>query len=165
MVLSVAALIAVRFSMRRGAQLPVAGGSPPAAALQPAASNSVSRVSRLLARFRDVLKRGGLWVAFGAGLGSGPAWHDAVLAISVSAASEAALGAQVSVVIVFLLIMLALVEIPLISYLVTPTKSGEFMLQLINWMRIHRRQILAVAGGGLVATSIGRAVPLRMACR
>ena len=57
---SVTALIAVRFSMCRDAQLPVAGGGPPAAALHPAASTAVSRVSLLLASFRDVLKRGGL---------------------------------------------------------------------------------------------------------
>ena len=66
-------------------------------------------------------------MAFGPGLRSGPEWHEAVLAISVTAAGGAALGTQVSVVIVFLLTMLALVDIPLISYFVTPTKREEFM--------------------------------------
>jgi Sap, sulfolipid-1-addressing protein len=155
-VLSIAAFIAIRFSVRQRAQPPMADGGPTASVLQPGAPTAVGR---LLARFRDVLKRGGLWVAFGAGLVSGPAWQDVVLALSVTAASGADLGTQVSVAITFLLVMLALVEIPLIGYLVTPAKSEAVMLRLLNWVRLHRHQILvvilAVAGGGLVATSMG----------
>ena len=157
-ILSIAAVIAARLSRRRGAQAPMAVGALSPAALQPDTSTAASLVSRLFARFRDVLKRGGLRMAFGAGLASGPPWHDAVLAISITAASGAALATQVSVVIVFLLVMLALIEIPLISYLIAPAKSEAFVLTLLNWMGSHRRQILAamlaVAGSGLVATSI-----------
>ena len=158
-ILLIAAVIAARFSAHRGAQAPIAVKGSSAAALQPGTSTSVSRVSLLLDRLREVLRRGSPRVAFGAGVGSGIPWHDAVLAVSITAASGAALATQVSVVIVFLLVMLAIIEIPLLSYLISPAESEAFMLKLINWTRVHRRLIvavlLAVAGGGLLATGIG----------
>ena len=116
-ILSIAGVITARLSAHRGAQARMAVGAPSPAALQPCTSTEASRVSLLLGRFRNVLKRGGLPVEFGGGLGSGIPWHDAVLAISITAASGAALATQVSVVVVVLLVMFALIEIPLISYL------------------------------------------------
>ena len=58
----------------------------------------------------------------------------------------------------FLVVMLAVVEVPLVSYLVTPAKTQAVMLQLHNWVGARRRQILAVilavVGALLVANGV-----------
>jgi hypothetical protein len=100
-----------------------------------------------------------LWVAFVAGIGSGPPPVEYPVALAALATSGAAIGTQISVAIAWIVVMLAVVEIPLISYLTTPAQTQAVMLQLHNWIGFRRRRILAVlvavAGGLLVATGMG----------
>ena len=74
-------------------------------------------------------------------------------------ASGAAIGTQVSAVVVYTVVILALVELPLVSYLVMPAKTQVTMLHLQNWFLAHRRRILivvpAVAGVMLLTAGIG----------
>ena len=60
-----------------------------------------------------------------------------------------------------MVVMLAIVEIPLISYLARPAKTEAVMLQLRNWLQAHRRRffavIVAVAGVALMASGMGNA--------
>jgi hypothetical protein len=82
-----------------------------------------------------------------------------LVALTAIGASGAAVGTQASAVITYLLVMLALVEIPLVSYLVKPARTEAIMLQLVNWLRTHRRRNLAVVvaalGVALMASGIG----------
>ena len=59
----------------------------------------------------------------------------------------------------FTVLVLAVIEIPLVSYLVTPEKTEAVMLQVQNWIRTHGRRIfetmVAVAGVVLVVKGIG----------
>jgi hypothetical protein len=79
--------------------------------------------------------------------------------LTVIMASGAAIGTQVSAFVAFTVLVLAVIEIPLVSYLVTPEKTEAVMLQVQNWIRTHRRRIfetmLAVAGVVLVVKGIG----------
>ncbi|MGH3633799.1 MAG: GAP family protein [Mycobacterium sp.] len=153
--LLVAALIAVGFSVRR-MRVPMAGGDPSARVLRP---SPPSAFARLLGRAQDVLKGESLWVAFGAGLGSGFPPVEYPVALAVIAASGGAIGTQISAAIIFSVVMLAVVEIPLVSYSATPAQTQAVMLRLHDWVRPRRWRILAIIVAGeaalMVATGLG----------
>ena len=44
----------------------------------------------------------------------------------------------------FIVVALAVFEIPLVSYLTAPAQTQAVVLQLHNWLRSRRRRILAV---------------------
>lgn len=156
--LPVAVLIARGFSLNQRAQLPVAAGGPPSLVLP---ENAPTPFSRLFGRVQNAVGGGCLWVAFGAGLGSGPPPVECTVAFTAISASGAAVGTQVGAVAAYLVVMLAIVEIPLISYLARPAETEAVMLQLRNWLQAHRRRffavIVAVAGVALMASGMGNA--------
>lgn len=149
-----ALMMAVGFSANYRVPLPVPAGDSLAPVRRP------STISRLLTRARDMLDGECLWVAFVAGLGSGPPPVEYAVVIVAIAASNAAIHSQVGLVVVFVVVMLAVVEIPLLSCLLaTPVKIQAFMLQLQYWVRFRRRRIVAVvlatAGVLLVTAGMG----------
>jgi hypothetical protein len=154
--LPIAVLIAVGFSARQGARLEMSGAGPSVPVLQP---STPTALSWLPTRAQNALEGGCLWVAFGVGLGTAPPPVEYLVVIAVIGGSGAAIGTQVSAAVTFIVVMLAVVEILLVSYLVTPAKTEAVMLQLCNWVRAHSRRILAVgvAVGGvlMVATGVG----------
>ena len=156
--LLIAALIAVGFSVSQRA--PMLMGEP-SALLMP---RTPAAFSRLLCRAQGTLKCGSPWVAFVVGLGSATP-VEYLAALTTIRASGAAVGTQVSAAVAFIVVSLAILEIPLVSYLVKPAKTEAVMLQLGDWLRklrdwqrAHRRRILAVviavAGVALVATGM-----------
>jgi Sap, sulfolipid-1-addressing protein len=152
-----AAVIAVGYSARR-ARAPMAGDDPSALAPRPSAPTAISR---LLGRAQGVLEGGSLWVAFVAGLASGLPPVEYLVALAAIAASGAAVGNQVTVAIAYIVVALAVFEIPLVSYLTAPAQTQRVVLQLHNWVRFRRRRILAVmvavAGVVLMASGMGSA--------
>jgi hypothetical protein len=154
--LLIGAKIAVGVSTRRRAPVLVPVGGAPAPMLEPSAPNVLSRVS---GRVRDALERGNLWVAFVVGLGSATPPIETLVLFTAILASGAAVGVQFSAAMVFTVVTLAVIEIPLLTYLVRPAKTQAVMLQLQNWIRTRRTQIAAVflivVGVALVATGIG----------
>jgi hypothetical protein len=79
-----------------------------------------------------------------------------LVALGVIVASGAAVGAQLGAVVMYTVVVLALIEVPLVSYLVTPAKTQAMMLRLHSWVRAYRRQIfvaIATVGGLLLLTS------------
>jgi Sap, sulfolipid-1-addressing protein len=154
--LPIAVLIAVGFSARQRARLEMSGGGPSVPVLQPSTPTAFSWLST---RAQNALESGCLWVAFGVGLATAPPPVEYLVVIAVIGGSGAAIGTQISAAVTFIVLMLAVVEIPLVSYLVTPAKTEAVMLQLCNWVRAHSRRILAVglAVGGvvMVATGVG----------
>jgi Sap, sulfolipid-1-addressing protein len=165
--LLIAALIAVGFPARQRARVPIGGGDASPPAVQPSTPTLFSQLtaraqtlfSRLTARAQRVLEGGHPWVAFVAGVYSAPQGAGCLMVLTAIMASGAAVGTQVSAFVAFLVVMLAVVEIPLVSYLAMPTKTQAMMLQLQNWVRARRRRIievvLAVGGVVLVAKGMG----------
>jgi hypothetical protein len=106
-----------------------------------------------------LLEGGNPWVSFVAGLNQATPWVEYLMALSVIVASGAALGTQLCAVGEFIIAILAFVELPLICYLVKPKQTETILLSAHNWMRAHRRGILAVAAGVLgvfmVASGMG----------
>ncbi|UDM33536.1 GAP family protein [Mycobacterium ulcerans] len=142
--LLVAALVATGFSVRSPAL--VASGAGDSSTLMVA--ETPTRFSRLMASAQGALEGGFPWAAFVVGLSSaGPPPVEYLVALTAIGASGAAMGTQLSATFVYLLVMLAIIEIPLIGYLVHPGRTEATMLWLRNWLRAHRRQIIAVAVG------------------
>jgi hypothetical protein len=174
-VLSIAALMAVRFLARQRAHQPIPGANTSTVVLD---SNTPTAISRLLSRAQDAPMEGGsairrllgrvhngwengsLWVSWvmGAWL-AGPQPPDVVILLAVIAASGAAIGTQVSAAIVFVVGMLAVVEIVLVSHLAAPAKTQAVVREVHDWVLAHRRQVLvaifAVIGVTLVANGMG----------
>jgi Sap, sulfolipid-1-addressing protein len=141
------------FAYRRA---PLSTSGDPSVMVQP--PRTPAALSRLSPRARDAVEGGHLWVAVVAGFGSATPW-EYLVALTAILASGAGAGAQVSAVVVFAVVAFAVAEIPLISYLAAAARTDVVMLQFHNWVRAHRRRILAVivavAGVFLLANGVG----------
>jgi hypothetical protein len=172
--LSIAALMLVRYSMRRRARISTPSGNmatvapdsltPPAISrligrAQDAPAEGGSAIRRLLRRAHQAWENGSLWVALLIGIGMGPAGEEILVLLAIVVASGATIGTQVSAAIAFVVGMLAIVEIMLVSYLATPAKTQAGLQLLHDWARTHRRKVLvamfAVLGVSLVANGMG----------
>jgi hypothetical protein len=95
-----------------------------------------------------------LWVAGTAGIGIALPSVDYLAALAIIAAGSAAPLTRLSALLVFNLVAFALVEIPLLAYLVAPQRTLTAMTTLHYWIRARRRRevagLLAVVGSVLV---------------
>jgi hypothetical protein len=118
-----------------------------------------SAYQRLLGRAHNAWENGSLWVAFVIGLANFPAPDVVLMLLAIIVASGAAVATQVSAAVVFIIGILAVAEITLVSYLVTPAKTQAGLRLLHDWAWAHRRKILiavAVTGGiSLLANGMG----------
>jgi hypothetical protein len=110
---------------------------------------------RLLRRAQNAWENGSLWIAYLIGLGfGGPQPDVALFVVAIIAASGAAIGTQLITAIAFVVGTLAVVEIILVSYLVTPARTHAVLRPLHDWVSDHRRKILvaifAVVGVAMV---------------
>jgi ABC-type multidrug transport system fused ATPase/permease subunit len=123
-----------------------------------AATEGKSPIGRLIGRVHNAWENGSTWVAFLIGLGPLPI-ETLVYVLAIVAPSGAALGTQVAASIVFIVVMLAVIEIALVSYLIMPTKTQSVLKVLHDWVNAHRTQVLAtmfsVGGLSLVASGFG----------
>ncbi|OBI12855.1 GAP family protein [Mycobacterium sp. E2497] len=142
--LSVTALTAVGFSVRR---TQVSGGAPPATL---PGADGPNTFARLRGRAENVLEGERLSVPFVVGLGSGFPAAEYPVALAVTMASGGPIGMQISAVIMFVAVNLAIIEIPLISYWATPAHTKAAMLRLHDWVRPRRRRIVAI-----IVTAVG----------
>ena len=108
-----------------------------------------------LARWLD----GGIWVAFLGGIvlnlfpGALP-----LMALKDIAELDYGFAATVGVVLAFYLVMFMLVEIPLIAYLISPTRTADVTRRFNLWLRKNRRRlgiaVLLIAGAYLVVRGL-----------
>jgi Sap, sulfolipid-1-addressing protein len=119
-------------------------GDPSALLLQPTAPTGVAL---LLGRARNAMKGESLWVALAAGLGTGPAPLEYLVALVAILASGGDIGTQISAAVLFNVVMLSVCELTLISYLALPTKTQAIIGFLNGWVGAHRRRILSLMVG------------------
>jgi hypothetical protein len=113
---------------------------------------------RLAMRARRLLNGRSLWVAGLAGLGIALPSLDYLAALAVIVASGTAAFTQVGALVVFHVVAFALVEIPLLAYVLAPEQTRASMIALHNWIRSRRRIevacVLATAGCVLLAVGL-----------
>jgi Sap, sulfolipid-1-addressing protein len=143
--LLLAPLITAGLPARQRLRVPVSVGGDPSALLVQA--RTPTGISQLLGRARGVLAGESLWVALAAGLGTGPAPLEYLVALTAILAAGGEIGTQISAAVMFNVVMLAVCEITLVSYLATPTRTLAIIDQLNIWVRAHRRRILSVMVG------------------
>ena len=144
--LVIAAVCTVRL-IRRPALVSEGAGNPSDWADGPPRPAKSTAMSELAFRARGMLNRGHPWVSFVAGLSQGPTPVEYLAVIAVVHASGASIGSQVGASIAFTVAMLAIIEVLLISYLVSPTRTQSTLTFLYNWMRTYRRHIVIVVAG------------------
>lgn len=98
-----------------------------------------------------------LWVAGAVGLGIALPSLDYLAALAVIASSGAGTSTQLGALIVFNTVAFALVEIPLVAYLLAPVRTSSAMTALNDWVRARRRKEVAalLAAVGVVLLSAG----------
>ncbi len=105
-----------------------------------------------------LLRGQSLWVAGVAGLGIALPSPDYLAALAVIAAGSATLATRYSALLVFTVVAFALVEIPLLAYLVAPERTRAAMTALNGWVRARRRRevaaLLAVVGAVLLTAGL-----------
>ncbi|WP_157680109.1 GAP family protein [Mycobacterium dioxanotrophicus] len=155
--LTIAVLLIARSRARQGANVQMPAASKLILALDPGSSaGSVggdgtdvpskigSAVRRLITRARNAWENGSLWVAFVIGLAMGPAPEIVLLVLATILTSGAAIGAQLSTAIAYIVGVLGVVEIVLVSHLLAPVRTEAVLRRLRGWALAHRQQILAV---------------------
>jgi hypothetical protein len=181
--LLVAALMAVRFRVHQRAYLPTQGGTTSIAVRDPNTPTAFSQPLGLAhdaptgrhpagaakrSRFWDLVLRGrarvawdngASWVSVVIGLASGPPPLTVLLVLTTIMASGAAIGTQVGIAMAWIVGMFAIVEIILVSYLASPTKTETALRRLHDWILPHRRQVwiamIAVVGVVMLAYGMG----------
>ncbi|OBA76300.1 hypothetical protein A5641_22375 [Mycobacterium sp. 1554424.7] len=127
-----------------------------AVAMRPAVTRAPG-AEKLLARAQQLMTGRSLWVAAVAGLGIALPSVDYLAALAVILASGAAAMTQVGALLVFNAMAFAIVEIPLLAYLLAPEATRTSMAALHDWIRSRRRVEVAtlLAGVGCVLLVIG----------
>lgn len=99
-----------------------------------------------------------LWVAGVAGLGIALPSVDYLAALAVIAAGSTAATTRLGALVMFNIVAFAMVEIPLLAYLVAPQRTLSAMTGLHQWIRARRRRevavLLAVVGVVLVTAGL-----------
>lgn len=108
-------------------------------------------------RARRLLDGRSLWAAGVAGLGIALPSVDYLAALALIVASGAAAAIQFGALMAFNAVAFALVEIPLLCYLVAPQRTAAAMSQLYERMRAQGRRGVAVllAAVGCVLLTVG----------
>jgi hypothetical protein len=116
------------------------------------------RPEKLATLAQRLLNGRSLWIAGMAGLGIALPSVDYLAALAVILASRAAAMTQVGALLMFNVVAFALVEIPLLAYLLAPQTTRTSMVALHDWIRSRRRvevaTLLAAVGGVLLAVGI-----------
>ena len=155
-------LLAVLVTRRRARQRVPAGvssGDGSSGSSVMVAERPTNIFARMAAFSQNLLERGGAWPAFLVGLGSATPPVECVMILTIIMASGHAIETQLMAFTVFIVLVLALLELPLLMYLLMPKKTETVMLRLDGWLRAHRRRIfeisLAVTGVVLLVQGVG----------
>jgi hypothetical protein len=130
-----------------------------ATGLKPPGATKTKEPGRLSVLARRLATGSSPWVAAVAGLGIALPSVDYLAALAVILASHAPAGTQVVAVLMFNVVAFALVEIPLVAYLIAPERTRATMDRLHGWIRSRRRRDVAalLAGIGALLVVVGLA--------
>ena len=158
--LLISALMALQLMMRK--RTPAADVSPISKLLQrgqDAPAEGATLRQRLLSRAHHAWEGGDLWVAAVIGFWAGPNPSLVLFALTTILASGAAIGVQISVAVVFILVSLAVVEVVLLCNVVAPAKTQAALQNVHDWVGGYRQQIvlaiLALVGLAFIAKGAG----------
>jgi Sap, sulfolipid-1-addressing protein len=101
------------------------------------------RTGKVATWARRMLNGPSLWIAAFAGLGIALPSVDYMAALAVILASGATVMTQVAALAMFNVVAFALVEIPLLAYLLAPKRTRTWMAALNDWIRSRRRAEVA----------------------
>ncbi|CAJ1510845.1 GAP family protein [[Mycobacterium] holstebronense] len=114
--------------------------------------------ARFSARAQRLLKGRSLWVAGTAGLSIALPSVDYLAALAIIVASGDATSTKIAALLTFNVLAFALVEIPLLAYLLAPGATRGFMATLHKWGRTRRpgqvAALLATVGGVLCTAGV-----------
>ncbi|KKC06556.1 GAP family protein [Mycobacterium nebraskense] len=118
-----------------------------------------SRPARLATPARRLLSGHSLSVAGIAGLGIALPSVDYLAALAVIVVSGATALTQVAALLMFNVVAFALVEFPLLAYLLAPKATATSVAALHNWIRSRRRFEVAIllAAAGCAFLAVGMA--------
>ncbi|ULE34532.1 GAP family protein [Mycobacterium sp. IDR2000157661] len=121
------------------------------------AALSGDRFEPLATRARGVLTGRSLWTAGVAGLGIALPSIDYLAALALIVASGAATAVQLGALVLFNVVAFALVEVPLLCYLLAPDRTRAAMSALYEWLRSQGRRgiSLLLAAIGCVLLGVG----------
>jgi hypothetical protein len=127
---------------------------------QDAPTDGASAFRRLLHRAHNAWENGSLWVAFVLGVVfGGPPPGEALFLFAIVATSGATVGTQIVAAAVYVVGMLAVIEIMLVGYVATPARAHALLGRLHDWTLAHRRwvvvAIFVVVGVALMARGTG----------
>jgi hypothetical protein len=100
-------------------------------------------------RARQLRDGRSLWVAGTAGLGIALPSVDYLAVLAVILASGAASTTQVGALLMFNVVAFALVEVPLVAYLLAPDRTRALMAALHGWLRSRSPRAVAALLAGL----------------
>lgn len=123
-------------------------------------AEGASTFRRLLHRAHNAWENGSLWVAYAVGLTfGGPPPGEGLFLFAIIATSGATVGMQVAAAAVYLVGMLAVIELVLVGYLAAPARAHAVLNRLNDWTMAHRQRVLvaifAIVGSALLATGLG----------
>ncbi|MEW2480192.1 GAP family protein [Mycobacterium sp. NPDC049093] len=157
LVLSVALLIAVRYWVRRRAQVPTPAGNAPSevpesegtgqisspfAGVGEATEGGDSAIRRLFRRLQRAWDSGALWVALVCGLGFIPGFPLVLFVATTVVSSGASTGTQIIAVILFVVAMFTVFEVAVISHLIAPARTQAVLQPVHDWALANRRQVM-----------------------
>jgi hypothetical protein len=94
------------------------------------------------------------WVAWVAGIAWGTPGAFYLAALALIANSPDSSARQIATIVVFNLVMFALVEVPLVAFLVAPDLTRARIQRSSEWTSAHRRTFVAVVVGVLAAYAL-----------
>lgn len=99
-----------------------------------------------------------LWVAGSAGLGIALPSVDYLAALAVIGTADVSSGTRLAALLLFNVVAFALVEIPLLAYLVAPQRTLARLAALNDWLRARGRRgvavLVAVVGAVLLVAGL-----------
>ena len=125
-----------------------------------ASTSGGSPIRRLINKIRNAWESGSLWVAGVIGFITGGVPVDgALIVLTLVVTSGAGVGTQFAAAIAFIVVMLVVVEIILVSYVVSPSRTLAVLKPLHEWAWKHRMKLVAamfaITGASLLANAAG----------
>jgi Sap, sulfolipid-1-addressing protein len=145
--ISLVAAVVVRSRARQAVPVPVPIGGPSGMELRPEKPTGFAALSLPRISWSSRIEGGSAVMAFIAGLATSTPPLEFFGAMLAILASGAAATVQLSAVVAFMLVASAIVEIPLVFYLISPAKTQAVLMQLQGWLRAHNKPILLVFFG------------------